>query len=149
MHEAIHELNSRRGDHLSRRDEFKSQISEIQQAIEKRRRAQKQHQMQLDSQASNNGPELRFWETSLCLKIEGTGVDDQLRFIYTHVDEKDWGRECMFELSMEKADYEVLETRPSLERDSVQAVLERLNETRDLAAFLKSMRLLCTHAVKH
>jgi len=42
-----------------------------------------------------------------------------------------------------------LETRPSLERDSVQAVLERLNETRDLAAFLKSMRVLCTHAVKH
>jgi len=149
MHEAIHELNSRRGDHLTRRDELKIQIVEVQQAIDRRRRAQKQHQMQLDSQASNNGPELRFWETSLCLRMEGTGVDDQLRFIYTHVDEKDWDRECMFELSMEKADYEVLETRPSLDRDSVQAVLDRLNETRDLAGFLKSMRLLCTDTVKH
>jgi len=149
MHEAIRELGARRGDHLSRRDELKGQIAEVQQAIDKRRRAQKQHQARLDSQAAKNGPELRFWESSLCLRIEGTGVDDQLRFAYTHVDEKDWDRQCIFDLSMEKTDYEVLDTRPSLDRDSVQEVLDSLNETRDLAVFLKSMRTLFGEAVRH
>ena len=148
MHEAISELNTRREDHLSRRDELRSQISEVQKAIQKRRHAQQEHQRYLDGQARHNGPELRFWEQSLCLRIEGAGVDDELKFVYTHVDERDWDRECWFELSMGKREYDVLETSPGVEREAVQEELDRLNETRELAGFLKGMRILFTEAVK-
>ena len=147
MHEAIAELNDRREDNLARRDDLKSQIAEVQQAIQKRRQAQQQHQRQLDSQARHNGPELRFWESSLCLRIEGLGVEDRLKFVFSHVDERDWEKECWFVLSMEKREYAILETQPSLEGDSVQEVLDRLNDTRELAGFLKTMRALLSEAV--
>lgn len=140
MHDAIEELRTRREDHLSRRDELKVQITEVQKAIQIRRHARQQHQRTLDDQARHNGPELQFWESSLCLRIEGMGVEDRLRFIYTHIDEKKWDRECWFELSMGNKEYEVLSTEPVLESDAVQAVLDRLNETRELSGFLKAFR---------
>lgn len=148
MHQTIAELNARREDHLARRDELKSQIAEVQHAISKRRQAQVQHQKQLDGQARHNGPELHFWETSLCLRIDGTGCEDHLKFIFTHIDEKHWDKECWFELSMETSEYDVLETYPALEKDSLQSVLERLNESRELASFLKAMRSLFEDAVR-
>jgi len=140
LHEAIDELNSRRDSHLSRRDELKVQISEIQKAINIRKQAQQQHRRYLDGQAMHNRPELQFWESSLCLRIDGTGVEDHLRFVFTHLDERRWERECWFELSMGNKDYEVIRTEPVLEGDQTRPVLDRLNETRDLAMFLKGMR---------
>jgi len=148
MHQAIDELNSRREDHLARRDDLRAQIAEIQNAISKRRQAQLQHQKQLDGQARHNGPELQFWEASLCLRIDGTGYEDHLKFVFTHVDEKHWEKECWFELSMATSEYDVLETQPALEKDSLQAVLERLNDSRELASFLKTMRSLFVAAVR-
>lgn len=148
MHEAIEELSTRREDHLSRRDELKVQITELQNAIKIRRQAQQQHQQSLDHQARHNGPELQFWESSLCLRIEGMGVEDKLRFIYTHIDERMWDRECWFELNMGKMEYEVLSTEPALESDAVQAVLDRLNETRELSGFLKGLRGLFVEAIR-
>ena len=38
--------------------------------------------------------------------------------------------------------------RPKVEREDIERVVERLNETRDLAAFLKSMRELFVEACK-
>ncbi|KAK4971930.1 kinetochore-associated Ndc80 complex subunit spc25, partial [Elasticomyces elasticus] len=141
-------LSSRRDEHQQLRDGLKLQIAELQKAIRSRRDAQQQHQRRLDGQARHNMPELSFWESNLCLKIEGAGSEDRLKFVYTHVDERDWEKECWFELSMGGREYEVIACKPRVEKEAVDAVLERLNETRELAGFLKGMRTLFAEAVK-
>lgn len=148
MHEAIDELKAQRDNHISKRDDLKAQIAEVQKQIHSRRHTQQQHQRALDSQARHNGPELNFWETNLCMRIEGAGVEDRLKFVFTHVDERDWNKECWFDLSMGQREYEVMETQPELEKEAVGAVLDRLNETRELAGFLKGMRSLFGEAMR-
>ncbi|KAF7845688.1 hypothetical protein BT93_L1205, partial [Corymbia citriodora subsp. variegata] len=115
MHEAIDELKTQRQEHLAHRDNLRDQLSEIQKAIHVKRQAQQQHQRHLDSQARHNAPELHFWESNLCMSIQGGGDVDRLKFVYTHVNEKDWDRECWFELDMGKKIYEVIATEPRLE----------------------------------
>ena len=70
--------------------------------------------------------------------------------IYTYIDliEREWEREAWFELDTSDREYKVLEYRPKIEREEVEGVVERLNETRDLAAFLKGMRGLFVEALK-
>lgn len=93
-------------------------------------------------------PELRFWEHCLGLRIEGTGVDDQLRFVYACVDEREPEKEVWFELNMSGRDFEVVDTKPRLEKESVEEVQNRLHDTKELGAFLKSMRNLFLRALK-
>lgn len=81
------------------------------------------------------------------MRIEGAQDEDKLRFAYTHIDERDWDRECSFELNMATRKYDIIFTEPKLEHDAVDAVLDNLNETRDLAAFLKGMRALFVDAL--
>lgn len=148
MQQAISHLKAQREDHQSHRDDLKAQISDVQKAIQVRRHAQQQHQRQLDNQARHNPPELHFWESHLCMRIEGSEDADRLRFTYTHVDERDWDKECSFDLDMAGRQYAVLSTEPRLENDAVDAVLETLIETRDLSAFLKGMRCLFVDAIR-
>lgn len=93
-------------------------------------------------------PELRFWEHCLGLRIEGTGVEDQLRFVYVCVDEREPEKEVWFELNMGGKEYEVVNTKPRLEKESVEEAQDRLHETRELAVFLKGMRGLFLRALK-
>ncbi|KAI4761677.1 kinetochore protein-like protein spc25 [Aureobasidium sp. EXF-3400] len=149
MQKQIQELDLQRQNHEAHRDDLRSQISSLQKSIHARRQAQHHHQRQLDNQARHNRPELQFWESHLCMRIEGLGVDDRIKFVYTHVDERDWDRQCAFELNMETKDYQVIAVEPALDDEAVDAVVERLNETRDLAAFLKAMRALFTATIRH
>ena len=73
---------------------------------------------------------------------------DRLKFVFTHIDERDWEREGWFELNTERRDYSVDCTRPKLEGEKVERCVERLNETRDLAGFLKGMRELFVEAMR-
>ena len=73
---------------------------------------------------------------------------DRLKFVFTHVDEKDWEREAWFELDTAKTDYRVETLRPKLEGEKVEGIVERLNENRDLTLFLKGMRELFVEAMK-
>ncbi|KAF2188382.1 hypothetical protein K469DRAFT_566504 [Zopfia rhizophila CBS 207.26] len=148
MHSAISQLTTQRDERLSHRDALKSQIAEVQKAISARREAQLKHRRYLDGQARYNEPELEFWESYLGLRIEGVGQCDRLKFVYTNVCEREWEREAWFELDTSEREYRVLEYRPKVEREEVDRVLERLNETRDLAAFLKGMRELFVEALK-
>lgn len=68
--------------------------------------------------------------------------------MYTCVDERDWGREAWFELVTEARDYDVRSCRPRLDREKVERVLDRVNETRELAVLLKGMRELFVEAMK-
>ncbi|KAF2261343.1 hypothetical protein CC78DRAFT_500208 [Lojkania enalia] len=148
MHSAISTLTTQRDERLAHRDILKSQIAEVQKAISARREAQLKHRRYLDGQSRYNEPELEFWETYLGLRIEGLGQVDRLKFVYTNVCEREWEREAWFELDTSEREYKVLEVRPKVEREEVERVLERLNETRDLAKFLKGMRELFVEALK-
>lgn len=148
MHSAIATLTSQRDERLSNRDALKAQISEVQKAISARREAQLKHRRYLDGQARYNEPELDFWESHLSLRIEGVGQQDRLKFIYTNVSEREWDWEAWFELDTSEREYRVGEFRPKVEREEVERVLDRLNETRDLAGFLKGMRELFVEALK-
>ena len=150
MEEAIHALTTQKEDHLERRDRLKEDISSIQSSIRQRRDAQAVHQRALEAQARHNIPELRFWEHCLGLRIEGSdvGVEDQLKFIFMSIDEKDEGKEAWFELRMGSKEYEVVNAKPKLEKDALEEAVERLNETRELGLFLKSMREVFIEALK-
>lgn len=148
MHASITTLTAQRDSLLTHRDTLRSQIAEVQKAIAARREAQLKHRRYLDGQSRYNEPELEFWENYLGLRIEGIGQEDRLKFVYTNVCEREWEREAWFELDTSDRDYKVLEVRPRIEREEVDRVLERLNESRDLAAFLKGMRELFVEALK-
>lgn len=148
MEAAISSLSAQRDGHLATREGLKQQIAQTQVEIEARLAAQRAHTAQQEAQQRFNVPELDFWITNLCLRIEGAGQDDRLKFVYTHVDEKNWEREAWFELSTRSRDYDVKHCRPKLEREGVERVLERVNESRELVVLLKGMRELFVEAMK-
>lgn len=148
MHEAIRSLTAQKEEHTSRRDQLKQEIASVQTSIKQRREAQAAHQRSLDAQARQNVPELRFWENCLGLRIEGTGIDDTLRFIFDCVDERKVDKECWFELQIGGREYTVSSMKPRLEREDVEGTLDRLNETKELGPFLKAMRSLFAEAMR-
>ncbi|EFY84521.1 putative kinetochore protein SPC25 [Metarhizium acridum CQMa 102] len=148
MEAAIASLSAQRDAHLATRDSLKKQIAQTQAEIESRLAAQRAHAAQQEAQQRFNVPELDFWITNLCLRIEGAGQADRLKFVYTHIDEKNWEREAWFELVTSSRDYDVKHCRPKLERDDVERVLEKVNESRELVVLLKGMRELFVEAMK-
>ncbi|KAJ4306881.1 kinetochore-associated Ndc80 complex subunit spc25 [Collariella sp. IMI 366227] len=107
MQTSIAQLTTQRDRQAAVRDSLKEQIASTQKDIEARLAAQRAHQAQLEAQARFNVPELDFWVTNLCMRIEGAGAEDRLKFVYTHVDEKNWEREAWFELCTGSRDYDV------------------------------------------
>lgn len=148
MQAAIAALTAQRDKQAATRDALRAQMEATQREIDARVAAQRAHQAQLEAQARFNVPELDFWVTNLCLRIEGAGAKDRLKFVYTHVDEKNWEREAWFELCTGSRDYDVKHCRPKLEREKVERVVDRVNETRELAVLLKGMRELFVEAMK-
>ena len=148
IREAVTSFSEQRKKHEQTRDALQEQIASTQRQIDARLAAQRAHAAQLDAQARFNLPELDFWVDNLGLKIEGAGQNDHLKFVYTCVDERDWSREAWFELVTEARDYDVKSCRPRLEREKVERVLDKVNETRELAVLLKGMRELFVEAMK-
>ncbi|RYP55782.1 hypothetical protein DL771_012373 [Monosporascus sp. 5C6A] len=148
MQAAIAQLSEQRDRNMATRDALQKQIAEAQREIDARLAAQRAHAQRVEAQSRFNVPELDFWVSNLCLKIEGAGQTDRLKFVYSHIDERDWEREAWFELSTASRDYDVRHCRPKLEREKVDKVLERVNETRELVVLLKGMRELFVEAMK-
>ncbi|KAF8458896.1 chromosome segregation protein Spc25-domain-containing protein [Terfezia claveryi] len=103
----------------------------------------------LTALSTHNMPELNFWESSLGLRIEGAGVADHLKIVFTHIDERDWEREFSFVVSLGGREYLVVMCRPKLKEEWVGGVVERLNGSRGFGAFLKEMRGGFVELVKH
>ncbi|RMJ28215.1 Kinetochore protein spc25 [Aspergillus sp. HF37] len=148
MHAAVSSITMERDSRLTKRDRVTQQIAETQKAIGQRQEAQKTYSRNLDAQARLNMPELEFWQEYLCLRIEGAGRDDRLKFVYSHLLERDWEAEAWFELGTGSRDYEVFHARPKLDREALERVLEIVNEDRDFGAFLKRMRRLFWKTMK-
>lgn len=142
MHAAIQSITTQHSARLMRRDALRVEISQATKQVAQRVAAQEQYTRAQAAQARLNAPELAFWEKYLCLRIEGAGKEDQLRFVFTHVDERNWERKAWFDLDTERRDYQVVGVWPKLEGDVVAACVERLNESRELGQFLRGMREL-------
>ncbi|KAL9613998.1 MAG: hypothetical protein Q9167_001478 [Letrouitia subvulpina] len=140
MNAAITSITQQRDTRAQHRDRIQSEIAATQKQISQRVAAQQLHAKALDAQARFNEPELDFWETYLCMKIEGAGMADRLKFVFTHVDERDWDREAWFELDTAGRDYRVVFVKPKIESEVLERCVERLNENRELGLFLKCMR---------
>lgn len=148
MHAAISSITLERDSRLAKRDRLKQQIAETQKTINQRLEAQKVHASQLDAQSRLNLPELDFWQDYLCLRIEGAGREDRLKFVFSHLLEKDWEAEAWFELGTASRDYDIVRSRPKLDREALDHELDLLNQDRDFGSFLKRMRKLFTEALK-
>ena len=128
MHAAISSITVERDSRLAKRDRLKQQIAETQKSISQRVEAQRAHAKHLDAQSRLNNPELDFWQDYLCLRIEGAGREDRLKFVYSHLSEKDWEDEAWFELGTASRDYEVFHTRPKLDRDALEKEVDLVND---------------------
>ncbi|KAK3680723.1 chromosome segregation protein Spc25-domain-containing protein [Podospora appendiculata] len=148
MQTQIASLTAQRDKQATTRDALRSRSRRRRRTSRRGWRRSGAHAAQQESQARFNVPELDFWVTYLCMRIEGAGAEDRLKFVYTHVDEKNWDREAWFELCTGSRDYDVRHCRPKLEREKVERVLERVNETRELSVLLKGMRELFVEALK-
>lgn len=148
MQAAIAALTQQRDQQASQRDQLQRQIADVQKEIDLRVAAQQAHARKLEAQRRFDIPELDFWITNLGLRIEGAGADDRLKFVFTLVDEREWDREAWFELCTGERDYDVRHCRPKLEKNKIDKVLEKVNETRELVVLLKGMRELFVEALK-
>ncbi|KAF8863504.1 hypothetical protein BDZ45DRAFT_615139 [Acephala macrosclerotiorum] len=148
MKTAIASLSAQRDAHLTTKEALKQQIAETQKQIDAKLAAQRAYAQHLETQSRFNIPELDFWSSTLCMTIDGAGLNDRLKFIYTHIDDKDWTREAWFELDCSKREYEIPYCKPKLEKEVVERMVDRLNEGRDLKHLLKGMRELFVESFK-
>ena len=144
----IKAITSSRDANAKQRDRLRSEIASLGEQIGQRRAAQAEYAKGLEEQAQLNAPELEFWQTYLGLRIEGAGQVDRLKFVFSNLDERDWEREAWFELDTEKKDYKVPICRPKVEEGEVEVCVEKLNESRDLGAFLREMREVFVKVIK-
>lgn len=142
MRSAISAITSQRDHHLAHRDRLRGEIATTSKLIATRLSAQESHSKQLALQSRQNEPELAFWMLTLCLRIEGAGKQDRIKFVFDHVDERDWDRECFIEVDTEREEYRVVHARPKVDEQGLESCVERFNESRDLGAFLKGVREL-------
>ncbi|PHH70492.1 hypothetical protein CDD82_7084 [Ophiocordyceps australis] len=145
---SIKSLETQRDTHLATRARLQKQMAQTEAEIAKRLAAQRKYAEECEAQSRFNVPELDFWVSSLCLRIEGAGHRERLKFVYTHIDERDWDREAWFEFDTTSHDYDVKHCKPKLERAKVERVLERVNETRQLVVLLKGMRELFVEVMR-
>lgn len=158
MTSAIRSLESTHAAHSKTRDRLKSQIAQTQRQIDSKLQAQRDYNAKLESQSRLNGPELAFWETYLGVRLEGAGVLDRIKVVFTLEGGRNGGmaagvedREAWFELDLTTREYEVRDMGGAVEiRDvgRVEKVVDRLNETRDIGQFLAGMRGLFLEEMK-
>ncbi|KAL8825176.1 MAG: hypothetical protein Q9191_004572 [Dirinaria sp. TL-2023a] len=148
MNAAIASITAQRDARAQDRDRLRSEIANTKKQISQKVAVQQQHAKDLEAQARFNAPELNFWTNYLCLRIEGAGKVDRLKFVFTHVDERDWQKEAWFELDTQRRDYAIATLRPKLDTDDLETCLARLNANRDLGIFLGGMRELFVKALK-
>jgi kinetochore protein Spc25 len=168
MHAAISSLTTAQQEKAAACARLRTAIATTQRQIDAKRAAQQSYAEKMEAQSRLNGPELAFWEEYLGCRIEGSGREDVVRvvFVFEPGSSKINGngrngeggeegscyggeREGVFELKVpERGGYEVIFSKPRLEEKRVAACVDRLNESRDIGAFLKGMRGLFGEALK-
>ena len=162
LQEAIGKLNIQKEERAIVKQKLLADIREVQGEIAVSQKEQKVYEERTEEQRRLNGPELRFWTDNLCMRIEACNDSsgksaklqstvDRLKVVFTHVDEVQWEKEYWFDLEMSGgtgAGYNVGMTKPKLEREEIERVLEVMNTSCNLAKFLGGMRSLFVKATK-
>ena len=165
MHAAISSLSAAHTETAAACARLRTGIAGVRRQIEAKRAAQAQYAAKMEGQAGMNGPELAFWEEYLGVRVEGSGRADVVRVVFVFEGAPGGGgqggngggggsgsggeREGVCELKVpERGGYEVVFWKPRLEEKRVQGCVERLNESRDLGAFLKGMRGLFAEVLR-
>ena len=141
-------ITRERDERAQHRDNVREEIKTIQKQIAQRQAAQVEHSRALDAQSRLNVPELDFWEMCLGMRIDGAGQADRISFVFSCIDEQDWNKEAWVELDTAQREYKVAHMKPRVEEGEMEALLERLNESRSLGPFLKGMREAFTKETK-
>jgi kinetochore protein Spc25 len=169
MHAAISSLTTAQQEKAAACARLRTAIATTQRQIDAKRAAQQSYAEKMEAQSRLNGPELAFWEEYLGCRIEGSGREDVVRvvFVFEPGSSKINGnggngeggreegsyyggeKEGVFELKVpERGGYEVIFSKPRLDEKRVGACVDRLNESRDIGAFLKGMRGLFGEVLK-
>jgi kinetochore protein Spc25, fungi type len=149
----ITSLEFHQSSQQAQRDRLKNAIAHTQRQIDAKLAAQREYAAKVDSQSRMNGPELNFWETYLGCRFEGCrfdgrGDEDGIRVIFNFEPvkqgpNKGQEREGMFEMKLPSGPggrYDVAYSKPRLQEEKVKMVVERMNESREIATLLKGMR---------
>ncbi|KAL2399775.1 putative kinetochore protein SPC25 [Exophiala dermatitidis] len=158
MHAQISKLEAHQANQAASRDRLKNAIAQTQRQIEVKLAAQREYAAKMDKQSRLNGPELNFWETFLGCRIEGSGDENKVRIVFMFPPLKGGNnggaadeREAVFELQVPATStgkYSVVYMKPRLDSAKVEKVVDRLNETREIATLLKGMRALFADAMR-
>ena len=169
MHAAITSLTTAQQEKAAACARLRTAIATTQRQIDAKRAAQQNYAEKMEAQSRLNGPELAFWEEYLGCRIEGSGREDVVRVVFVFEpgsskingnggNEEGRGEEGpyyggegegVFELKVpERGGYEVIFSKPRLEGKRMATCVDRLNESRDIGAFLKGMRGLFGEVLK-
>ena len=165
MQAQIGKLESHHSTQLSARDRLRTAIANTRRQIDSKVQAQKEYGEKVDKQSALNGPELNFWEHYLGCRIDGSGEENKVKVTYVFQPPKGGikngagvggladvpEREAVFDLQIPDSttgEFTITYTKPRLETVRVQRVVEKLNETKEIATLLKGMRALFVEEVK-
>lgn len=118
---------------------LEKQVAELQTTVQQRReelsglRQDKQRQGELDL------PEAMTYEQLLGFRIEGL-KDDVLRLVFHNIDAQDPKRQYSLLLNVSQHMYAIDGMDPELPSRDAAELLAQFNDSRDLSAFLKSIR---------
>ncbi|KAK9480681.1 chromosome segregation protein Spc25-domain-containing protein [Lipomyces japonicus] len=138
--QSIAEFTQKKQELTVLRDAVIRQITETQKMLEKLRQERSNERSKLLAQSSLNAPELAFWEKNLGMRIEGV-QDDCLKVIFTLVSESAWDKEYYVLIDLGARDYEIQKCEPQLDKNVLEDLIVRLNESRDFSRFLKELRM--------
>lgn len=135
MEASIAEYSAKKDDMAQLKTSLEQQITESSETLTKKRDRVAAQRRGIAQQSARNVPELRVWESQLSMTIEAPEADT-LRFVFRDICE-DANKMHTIVIDVSEKQYKVVECYPII---SVDALLHRLNESRDFGGFLKQVR---------
>src|SRR4051794_22167516 len=83
MQLSVASLSEQRDRQLAERDALARQLAVAEAELARKEVARRDRVEALEAQARFNVPELDFWMSNLCMRIDGAGRDDRLRFVFS------------------------------------------------------------------
>lgn len=119
---------------------MKAEIENLEKEIQEKKAQINREKEGLEAQISNDEPELRFWEQTLGLRIEGANREDHIKFIFKYIDPSDESKEYNVILDLRESVYKLAECNPVIPQQEIDDALKTLNNSQNLTLFLKSIR---------
>lgn len=135
----ISELKAREKTLTGERGVLEKQVQELGSKVQLKREELSQLREHKQRQGELDVPETLVYEQLLGFKIEGL-KDDVLKLVFNNVDQKDVKKEYTVMLNVSQHEYTVEGVDPQIAEEEMALMLEKFNESRDLAQFLKHVR---------